>query len=174
MLFTALDTPRLLLKNIDRTDRSFIFDQFSDQVINQYLFDAEPMLDIGEADRLIDFYTKPEPRAQHRWIIIQKSDGKKMGTCGFHCWNKETGSVEIGYDLNRDFWGKGYMVEALTRIIEFAKCEMGVKVISACIYTENMKSIHLVEKLGFVLSGSRFERFRNEKYLHGIYSLKLV
>lgn len=174
MFFAPLDTTRLLLKNIDRIDRSFIFNQFSDQVISQYLFDAEPMRDMGEADQLIDFYMKPEPRSQHRWIIIQKSDGDKIGTCGFHCWNKETGSVEIGYDLDRNYWGNGYMVEALTRIIEFAKCEMGVKVISACIYTENQKSIHLVEKLGFVLSGSKFEEFRNEKYLHGIYSLKFV
>jgi ribosomal-protein-alanine N-acetyltransferase len=48
---------------------------------------------------------------------------------------------------------------------------MNIKEISACISIDNKRSIHLVEKLGFVLSGSRYESFRDKEYLHNIYSL---
>jgi ribosomal-protein-alanine N-acetyltransferase len=63
------------------------------------------------------------------------------------------------------------MYEALQKIIEFARNTMNVKTINACIYTQNSKSIKLVKKLGFAVSDSKYERFRDKKYLHRIYSL---
>lgn len=171
MFFNNIETDRLILKNIGIDDRNFIFSQFSDDVVNRYLFDAEPVTDMQGADEIIAFYVQPEPRLQHRWIIMKKSDGIKMGTCGFHCWNKTDGNVEVGYDLKEEFWGNGYMQEAMKAIITFAKEEMYIKEISACIYIDNQRSIRLVENLGFVLSGSIYELFGNKEYLHKKYSL---
>lgn len=171
MFFNNIETDRLILKNIGIDDRNFIFSQFSDDVVNRYLFDAEPVTDMQGADEIIAFYVQPEPRLQHRWIIMKKSDGIKMGTCGFHCWNKTDGNVEVGYDLKEEFWGNGYMQEAMKAIITFAKEEMYIKEISACIYIDNQRSIRLVENLGFVLSGSSYELFGNKEYLHKKYSL---
>jgi len=173
MLFNKLETERLFLKNINIDDRDFIFSQFSDDVVNKYLFDAEPVTDIQGADEIITFYIDPEPRLQHRWIILRKSDGKKMGTCGFHCWDQKNCKVEVGYDLKEEFWGNGYMQEAMKKIIEFAMNEMQVKEIIACIYIDNQRSIRLAENLGFLLSGSSYEVFRGNKYLHNRYSLYL-
>ena len=173
MSYNNIETDRLVLKNIDSGDREFIFSQFSDGDINKYLFDAEPLTDISEADEIIQFYLEPEPRPQHRWIIQRKADGVKMGTCGFHCWSIKDSKVEIGYDLKKEFWGNGYMFEALSGIIEFAKVSMDIKEINACIYTGNHNSINLATKLDFVLTGSKYELFRGKKYLHSIYSLNL-
>ena len=174
MFFTDLETERLFLKNIDTSDKDFIFSQFSDDVVNRYLFDAEPLTDINGADEIIEFYLQPEPRAQHRWIIIRKSDNLKMGTCGFHCWNPSNHTVDIGYDLKEQFWGNGYMQEAINEIIPFAKNKMLIEAISACIYIDNHRSIKLAKKLGFVLSGYSTELFRNKEYQHNRYSLYLT
>ncbi len=170
-MFTDLETDRLYLKSISTDDRDFIFRQFSDEQVNRYLFDAEPLTEITGADEIIDFYLEPEPRSQHRWIIVQKSDGTKVGTCGYHCWDRKEGTVDVGYDLNACFWGKGYMGEAMKEIITFAAAKMAVKEINASIYVENHASIRLAEKLGFVQSGTCYELFRGEKYLHNRYSL---
>lgn len=171
MFFNNLETERLLLKNIDFDDRDFIFSQFSDDVVNRYLFDAESLTDMQGADEIIEFYLKPEPRTKHRWVLLRKSDNMKMGTCGFHCWNRENGKVDVGYDLKEEFWGNGYMQEAMKEILAFAKEKMCIKEISACIYPDNLRSIHLAEKLGFVISGSSVEVFRNTEYIHNRYSL---
>lgn len=173
MFFNDLKTEKLLLKNINTADREFIFSQFSDDVVNRYLFDAEPLTDIQGADEIIEFYMQPEPRQQHRWIIVRESDGEKIGTCGFHCWNLKDRIVDVGYDLKEKFWGNGYMREAMREIISFAKDKMHVKEIRACIYMDNQKSIRLVENLGFVMSGTYYELFRGKEYLHSIYSLYL-
>lgn len=173
MVFTNLETDRLFLENIEIGDREFIFDHFADPVVSRYLFDAEPMGEISEADMLINFYTCPEPRTQHRWIIKRKSDGSRIGTCGFHCWNMQDSKVDVGYDLKREFWGHGYMHEAMKEIIKFAKHNMQVKEILACIYLENEGSIKLVQKLDFTLAGRSTEVFRGKEYVHKLYSLIL-
>lgn len=173
-MFKNLETDRLLLRNIETEDRDFIFHQFSNDIVNRYLFDAEPLTKPEQADEIIDFYIHPEPRLQHRWIIIHAADHSKMGTCGFHCWNKNAGIIDIGYDLREEYWGKGYMKEALNEIIAYADEIMRVKEIRAIISVDNTKSIRLAESLGFKVTGSEYVLFRNEKYLHNIYSLYLT
>lgn len=169
-VFRELETERLILKSISHEDRDFILSQFSNHEINRYLFDAELLVDIQGADEIVDFYVRPEPRGQHRWILVKKDDSRKIGTCGFHCWDKLTGQCDVGYDLAPDYWGEGYMSEAMHAILAFAHDEMRVRRINACIYVENDKSISLVEKLGFVFSGQmKDESFRGSRYPHKVY-----
>ena len=171
MLFKDLETERMLLGNISREDRDFVFEQFSNPRVNRYLYDAEPLTSIHEADAIIDFYMQPEPRSHHRWILTDR-DGAKMGTCGFHCWNPSAGSCEISYDLHPDFWGRGYMAEAVGAILRFAENDMKIRRIDACIYPANAASIALAEKFGFRFTGeTRSLVFRGDEYLHRIHSL---
>ena len=169
MVFKELYTSRLFLRNISTEDRDFIFSQFSNEKVNQYLFDAEPLTNIQEADEIINFYIQLEPKECNRWNLVRKDDGANLGTCGFHCWDKSTGCCDIGYDLFPDYWGKGYMSEAISAALEFAKNEMDVKKINACIYIENVDSIKLAEKLGFIFHGKmKDEIFRGNAYPHKI------
>ena len=172
MSFRELETDRLFLKNVSRNDREFLLAQFSNGEVNRYLFDAEPLADVSGADGIIDFYVQPEPRAQHRWILIRKDGGARIGTCGFHCWDRSRGRCEIGYDLFPDYWGRGYMTEALKAICSFAVSDMKVRSIGAAIYVGNGRSVRLAERLGFVSTGeARDEIFRGERYRHLIYTL---
>jgi ribosomal-protein-alanine N-acetyltransferase len=167
MFFKKLETDKLYLKNISSDHRDFIFTVFSNDTINRYLFDEEPLTDIQGADEIINFYTQPEPRMQHRWIIVRKTDNSKLSACGFHAWDKSKGYCEVGYDLLPDYWGNGYMSEVMEKILEFATLDMKVKNISVCIYTDNDNdnSIKLAEKFGFVFKGQMKDYgFRGQKY----------
>ena len=171
MIFRDIETVRLFLKSISADDREFILAMFSNDEVNRFLFDAEPISDLFGADELIDFYVQKEPRDHHRWVLVGKEYGVKLGTCGFHCWDKEANRCDIGYDLHPEFWGKGYMAEAIPAIIRFARNEMGVTEINACIYIENERSIRLAEKCGFIFRGEmKDEVFRGKKYPHRIYT----
>jgi ribosomal-protein-alanine N-acetyltransferase len=167
-----IKTDRLILKSISVEDRDFIFSLFSDDVVTKYLYDEEPLTSILGADEIIDSYVKSKSIGLSRWVLIRKADNEKMGTCGFHCWNPSENTIDIGYDLKEEFWGYGYMQEAIKAITEIAIQELNVKRMNAHIYFENDKSIKLVERLGFKFSGNEYQcTFRGKEYLHRIYTL---
>ncbi len=171
-MFTNIETNRLLLRSVDHSDREFIFAEFQNDFINRYLYDAEPMTDLSQADELIDFYTMVEPRRQNRWVLVDKATNTKLGTCGFHLWEPDSKEVEIGFELTEQHNGKGYMREAAEAIIEFARREMKVERINAIVYVENQKCIKLLERLGFLKVGEVATVFRGQAYLHYVYALK--
>ena len=168
MQFDELETNRLYLTNISSSDLDFIYNQFSDDFINKYLFDAEPVKNKEEAQEIINFYTMPEPRNQHRWIMVLKGSNAKIGTCGFHCIDNNEKSAEIGYDLLEEFNGKGFMHEALTAIIDYAKNRLNIETIEAHVYKDNGGSLKLLEKIGFEYTGVLYLEFGGEKYKHHI------
>ena len=172
MFFKPLETDRLILKNIEKGDNQFILKEFSTDEINEFLFDCEPMSRIEDADKLIDFYLQDEPRCQHRWIIINKETGEKMGTCGFHCWDRKTARCEFGYDMQPAYWKHGYMQEAVSAIIEFAKTEMKIKHIVSEIAIGNTNSEKTSERQGFKFLGNTTTlTFHGKEYLHNCYEL---
>lgn len=129
---------------------------------------------MNEAREWIDFYLEPEPCDHHRWIMITKDNGEKIGTCGFHCYNKEIGYMEIGYDLRPTYWGRGYMTEALKCMLEYVKGEMCTHRIDAHISIDNTRSIRLCEKMGFIQTREQYnEVFHGVHYPHDVYRLIL-
>ncbi len=84
------------------------------------------MQDIQESEALIAFYNSKDPQDQNRWILIDKGSTKKMGTCGFHIWDRDKNEVEIGFELMEEYTRKGYMSEAVEALIDFARLEMKV------------------------------------------------
>jgi len=172
-MFINIETNRLVLKCIDHSDRDFIYEEFQNDFINRYLFDAEPMTELSQADELIDFYTMVEPRKQNRWVLMDKTTNIKLGTCGFHVWDADNKEVEIGFELMEPYNGKGYMREAVEAIIEFARQKMKVERINAIVYIENNNCIKLLERLRFVKVGEEETEFRGQLYPHHIYALTL-
>ncbi len=171
MFFRELETERLWLRNISSSDADFILEQFSSDFINRYLFDYDPMASLDEAIDLINFYSLPEPRTQHRWIMVLKESSVKIGTLGYHMWDRDQKKAEIGYDLKEECNGRGYMNEAMKAVLAFGKEEMALSIIEARIYVDNLSSIKVVEKNGFMMTGTRLDTFHEKEYLHNIYQL---
>lgn len=172
--YDSLQTNRLVLENISNNDVDFFYSQFgfANNFINKYLFDMEPLKSIEDAKQMVDWYISFEPKLQHCWIITLKENNKKIGTCGFHFWNIENSTCEIGYSLVQEYNGMGYMDESIKEVINYCTQKLGIKKISACIFVENGRSKHLVEKNGFIKKGEKVEVFRGNEYLHDIYVLE--
>ena len=54
----------------------------------------------------------------------------------------------IGYNLRSEFWGKGFTVEALSKMIDYAKEKYGAKKIEGTFAVDNIGSRRVMEKLG--------------------------
>lgn len=146
MNFPELETDRLLMKILTMNYKNEVFELFSDEHITQYM-DIEPCKDMAEAEEIIQFHLDD---TGCRWGIFEKETSEFMGTCGFHLWEKgERSRAEIGFDLHKRFWGKGYMQEAVKKLAEFGFSEMELDMIDATVETENSRSIALLSRLGF-------------------------
>lgn len=168
------ETQRLILKKIDESDQEFIFKQFSNDEVNKFLFDAEPLTCPDEALDIITFYLHAKPKNQERFIIYKKDGYQPIGTIGYHALNKKEKKIDIGYDLNPDFQSQGYMREALKFLIDFIKNKYKEYSIHACIYKDNFRSIHAVKYFYFEYYENTYLHFRGKDYLHHIYKLDTI
>lgn len=151
--FPSLETGRLTLRPLAGNDLDFIFRHFSDPEISRYLLDEEPVTTREQAQAIIDFYLSPPGKPYNRWVITRKPDGRPVGTCGYHKWQKRHHLAEIGYDLERASWGLGYMTEALRAALQFGFETLDLNRVEALVYPENEASIRLLERLGFQKEG---------------------
>ncbi len=151
--FPDLETERLILRQLKPADAEFIYGHFSDPAVTQFLMDEPPLSEPAQAQEIIEFYQDPEGKTYNRWGIVRKQDNQLIGTCGYHKWDRRFFRAEIGYDLSPSSWGQGYMTEALYAVIENGFGRMGLNRIGALVYTENVRSIKLLQKLGFQKEG---------------------
>ena len=157
-LFTnyhELESSRLLLRRITMQDLDDVFEIYSNKEVMLYFADRFPFEKSTEAETMIREYE--EALTNHwsmRWGIVLKESGKLIGTCGFHALSEYDKRIEVGYDLNRNYWQKGIMTEALSLIINHAFGCSDVNRIEAMVEPPNTGSRALLEKLGFQYEGT--------------------
>lgn len=171
--FQELETERLLLRELSFEDAPFIFKLFSNEKVCKYLYDEEIYTRIEEAKDFIEWNSKPETKLHNRRGIVRKKDNTLMGTCGFDSWDRYNHMAEIGYDLWHEYWGHGYMTEALKSAIKSGFNNMNLNRINAFVALENDNSTRLLENLGFKNEGVFRDKhfFRGHYYDHYSYSL---
>ena len=152
--YMELQSERLLLRKLTDQDVSDVFEIYSDPEVMLYFDDRYAFTEPSEAEQMISGYHNAiHDKTGMRWGIVLKDSGKLIGTCGFHAISDYHKRIEIGYDLNRNYWGNGFMSEALPLIIDYAYNISDVNRVEAFVETPNKASRSLLEKLGFRLEG---------------------
>jgi len=153
MIFDELRTKRLYLRKFEDNDIQFVYEHFSNANVIEHIIDKEPPANIDEAKDILKWCMELNSENHIRWCITTKDKLKQIGTCGFHNYDKKNNAAEIGYDLSFTYWKKGYMFEALTKMLTFGLENLGLNRIYAYVYISNVRSNMLLEKLGFKLEG---------------------
>lgn len=102
-----------------------------------------------------DFYAELDNELA--WVIALKN-GKVIGNvCLYEQEFDDAEQIEkrvaVGYALNNKYWNKGYMSEALRRLIEWIKKNhKSIEVIEGYVSVQNIASQRVLEKAGFVVS----------------------
>jgi [ribosomal protein S5]-alanine N-acetyltransferase len=153
MEFPTLQSERLLLRKMDEYDAEALYAYFSQDIVTQY-FGMDTLKELEDAHKLLDNFQQTfEQKRGYRWGIILKETNTLIGTFGIHSLIATHKRAEIGYDLNPDYWHKGYATEALETVLEFGFNELELHRIGAIIFPENTASKNLVLKRGFVKEG---------------------
>ncbi|MCR4843343.1 MAG: GNAT family N-acetyltransferase [Eubacterium sp.] len=88
------------------------------------------------------------------WLYEKVCPDYIIGTISF---NGITGypfsRCEVGYRMDKDYVGRGYAYEALSFASEVLAEDLSIHRMEAHIQPENLRSIHLIERLGFEYEG---------------------
>ena len=92
-------------------------------------------------------------REDLRLHIFHKESGEFIGSTGLHRINWDARCFEIGYWIDSRHSGKGYMMEAVEGLTNFAFNELKANRVEIRCDSKNIRSKRIPEKLGFVLEG---------------------
>lgn len=85
------------------------------------------------------------------WAIVHKDNQKAIGQLKIYP-DRNRGKCEakyISYVLSVSYWGRGYMTEAVKRMIKYAFENMNIDLLTAIHYPHNLRSKRVIEKCGF-------------------------
>lgn len=110
------------------------------------------------------------------YAIVLKETGRAIGKIKFQkdLRRLQVNSLSIGYELNREYWGNGYMTEALRAMISCAFEKKKVEVLGISHFTVNQRSRRVIEKCGFRHEGTllkAFQRYDGEIFDDECYSI---
>jgi ribosomal-protein-alanine N-acetyltransferase len=148
----TLETVQLLLRPRKLEDRFDIFEYASDPEVPKHM-PWSVHQSIEETTEFLLRSLKADDRSSLSFSIELKSENKVIGDCGYLRFSPSNHSVELGCVLNRTYWGRGLMNEAIRELLRFAYDEMRVHRIEAHCEVENERSARLLNRLGFTLEG---------------------
>lgn len=149
--FPQLETQNLILREIQLSDAENVFRIFADPDVTKYQ-DVENLTSLNQIKFLIERRAERfKNRQSIRWGIALKETNIIIGSCGYT--QKQLNSAEVGYELAKPYWRKGIMTEALIAIINFGFQNMDLNRIEALVMLDNIASINLLKKMGFIEEG---------------------
>ncbi|WP_404454887.1 GNAT family N-acetyltransferase [Oceanobacillus kapialis] len=149
-----LTTERLTLKKMHDSDTDGLFALWSDPAVTEFM-NIPAFKDVAQAREMIRLLTSlaEEMKAQ-RYTIHLKGSGKIIGSCGYNVLDFTNQKTELGYELAKEHWGKGYATEAIRTLVNYAFTELDMHRIEAKVEPQNRNSIRLLQKLGFIFEGT--------------------
>ena len=148
-----LQTSRLTLRPLVETDLVDLHGLMSDAEVMAY-WDIAEIEDLELTRRILaSQLTAMAQRDGYYWAMIRTQDQAFIGCCDLtdiDLWHRRG---EIGFIAARAFWGEGYALEAMQAVVDHAAQGLRLKRLSARAHLGNVRSVRLLEKLGFEAEG---------------------
>lgn len=149
-----LETERLIIRDYVESDREDYFRLKSDPKTMYYLQDIQ-LLTREESDADLDKVLddlKKDQRTFYFFHIELKDSHRQVGSAGYTVeeWTPVGKIVHAGYFTYPEFWNKGYVTEALHKILEFAFLEDNVYRVTTGCFAENIGSERVMQKCGMI------------------------
>lgn len=152
MAIPILETERLILRPLRESDLDDLFEYAQDPLVADLgMWQPYESYEACNAhlEQLIGLYA----RFLMWWALEDKASGKMIGRCELARYDDEDRKAEVGYALNRDFWRRGLMREAMQAVLKHGYTELNLDRVSAVVLLDNTASIALLEQQGFQREG---------------------
>ena len=137
-------TPRLILRSARPDDLEAMHAVLSDPRATRW-WSTPPHETLEQTRAWMDAMIANGP--DHPDFVIELN-GRVVGKAGFYV------MPDVGYILHPDVWGQGLAAEAVGAAVDHVFRTRDVETLTADVDPENAASIRLLERLGFVGTGS--------------------
>lgn len=151
--FPVLETPRLILRKVKKKDTRDLFEYCNDPVSSRYS-DWQPHEDVTVTKQFIKGLLSAVGHGEYfMWCIELKENGKVIGSVSLTDIDRHYKIAELGYGIQKAYWGNGYATEAAEALLEYLFCTVGVQRVFVRIVTENLSSVRLAVRLNMECDG---------------------
>lgn len=150
-----LETPRLIIREIELKDVDDMFEMDSDPEVHRYILQS-PVQTKEEILGYIEMIRQQyKDNGIARWAVVDKESNEMLGWCGIKFYTDELNGhqnfYEHGYRFKQKHWGKGYATESSKAVLDWGFQNLVTETIYAITDLGNGGSIHVLSKLGFEL-----------------------
>jgi ribosomal-protein-alanine N-acetyltransferase len=152
--YPKLETERLLLRKLTDDDITGVSRLFSDPEITRY-DDNYPTKSDKDVKEIIDWGNGlVEHNAGGLRGVFLKNSGEFIGAVNWvirpdENFSQNTHRAEIGYHLRPEYWGKGYISEAVKSVIHYIFTKTKIDRLEAKVTPENTRSSNVLLRAGF-------------------------
>lgn len=145
---------RVYLRNFTSADWKAVHKYAADPVVVQY-FSWGP----NTPEETLNFVSaaaisgERQPRQRYDLAIIHREDETLIGGCGLYIQANRSFEAEIGYCLQRPYWGRGIGTEVALLLVNFAFSKLNLHRVFATCDPHNVASIRILEKVGLKREG---------------------
>jgi ribosomal-protein-alanine N-acetyltransferase len=147
------ETKSLVLRPFKKDDIVPLYKIQCDRDSMRYTYIAKSLDD--SRSRLMAYAEQFDSLGYAPWTILLKSNLKIIGWGGLNIDPFDPGwGIEIAYFFHPDYWGKGYATQLVQIALNIGFTNLGIREINAYAHKDNIASIRVLEKCGFL-----FQRF---------------
>lgn len=142
-----IETERLLLRRFKSRDLDDFALLNADPEVMRYIGGGRPQSKAQTQMRLNAILDHWEQHGFGLWAAVDKPSRAMIGFCGIQ-YLDSTSEIEIGYRLDKRFWGRGLATEAAGASLRYAFEQLGLDRIVAVVHPENVASQSVIDKIG--------------------------
>lgn len=153
----VFESERLVIRNWETSDIDDLYEYASSELVGPNA-GWEPHKNIKESEKILEMFMAND----EVYAIEHKEENKVIGGIGLHrrCPDinrLDLKQVEIGYVLNPNYWGRGYMPEAVNSAVKYCFEVLNLDLIWCGHYDFNLNSKRVNEKCGFEYKFKKIE-----------------
>lgn len=144
----TLETERLILREWQESDAADLFEFCKSSSVERAGWKIHENI-----DESLEFIRSCIEQ-QEIWAIVLKENSKPIGLLGLFDANRHDKYKEMEYVLSDNYQNKGYVTEAVKRVLEYTFSELDLMIVAVCHYPFNVQSKRVIEKCGFTYEGT--------------------
>lgn len=158
-------TKRLYVRQITSEDAKDLSKVLADPLVMQY-----STVGVHNQEQIYDYIANCKKQYDSNgfghWAVYNSANHEFVGVCGLNKHKVEADDIiHINYRLAADQQGKGYAVESVFGVLDFAKNHLKLSAIHALIESANVSSVKVINRTGFkFVKSSEFRGFNVDVY----------